>query len=464
MTTADPGSFRDPTSQVFQDGDRVVRALRGAGCRGWDALTRTQLLEQLTTAGEVVSTRQVELPPSLRAEGWEILLEHERVPFVSYPYEWPFSMLRDAARLQLQLLLGALEAGITLKDATPYNVQWKGSSPLFIDVGSFQPLEEGEPWLGYRQFCRQFLFPLMLRAYRDVPYQPWLRGSLEGIAATDLRRLLRRRDLWRRAVVLHVVLQARAEAREGAASQSARDEVKRAGFRKELIQANVRGLLRVIERLRWEPGVTAWSGYAAQHDHVRVDRDAKSAFVAGVLDGEHHRLVWDLGANDGHFSRLAARSADVVVAMDSDEATVDALYRTLRSEGQRTIVPLVVDLADPSPSLGWAGAERPDLPSRGKPDLVLSLAVLHHLAIGRNVPIGRFVGWLRELGAEVVVEFAELDDPMVKRLTMNKRADEVHPSYDLGHLRKLLSEGFDVVSEQRLPSGHRTLLHVRPRS
>lgn len=463
MRILDPGSFRDPTSQVFHDGEHVLRAVRGVGSAGWRALVESGLLTALTDAGLLVRTSEVPLPPALAEEGWEALLEHERVPFVSYPYEWPFAMLKDAALLQLDVLLAALEKGITLKDATPYNVQWIGTKPTFIDVGSFSPLEEGEPWIGYRQFCRQFLFPLLLRSYRNLPFQPWLRGSLDGIAASELRPMLRLRHVLRRSVLLHVVLQARAEAREGGATASAREELQRAGFRRELIQANVSGLRRLVGRLRWEPEHSAWFAYAEDYEHVSRDREAKSRFVERAIAGRRRQLVWDLGANDGHFSRIAAENAETVVAMDADEATLSRLYQALRGEDQPRILPLLVDLADPSPNLGWAGNERRDLPSRGKPDFLLALAVLHHLVITRSVPPDRFVEWIAGLGTELVLEFAEIEDPMVKRLMRNKRRDEVHDSYDLGHVRKLLSDHFEVLREERLPSGHRVLLHARPR-
>lgn len=463
MRTPDPGSFRDPTSQVVREDDRILRQMRGAGAEGWRTLTGSGLLSTLVEAGKLVRTREIRLDRPQADDGWEVMLEHDRVPFVSYPYEWPFSMLRDAAKLQLEILLEALRRGVTVKDATPYNVQWWGARPVFIDVGSFKPLEDGEPWLGYRQFCMQFLFPLMLRAYRDVSFQPWLRGSLDGLSASDLRQLLRWRDRVRRATLLHVGLQARAERRESSKSESARAEVRRAGFRKELIEANARGLARVIEGLTWRPRQTAWSGYADQHAHVAHDRGPKTDFVKAVLRDRRFRLIWDLGANDGHFSRIAADHAQQVVAMDVDEATVDALYLRLRDEGAERVLPLLVDLADPSPSLGWACIERPDLASRGRPEVVLCLAVFHHLAIGRNIPPEGVVAWLAQLGAEVILEFAEPDDPMVRRLTLNKQRDEIHSSYNLEALRKLLAESFETVRDVQLPSGSRTLLHLRPR-
>ena len=172
------------------------------------------------------------------------------------------------------------------------------------------------------------------------------------------------------------------------------------------------------------------------------------------------RLAWDLGANDGRFSR--ALDAEYVVAVDGDERVVGELYRALRAEGSKTILPLVVDLADSSPARGWRGVERRRLEERGRPDLVLCLALVHHLAIGRNVPFAELVGWLRSLGARLVIEFADRDDPMVRRLLAAKRA-EVHESYGRDEFEHALREDFQIARSEELGSGTRTLYLANPR-
>ena len=207
------------------------------------------------------------------------------IPFVSYPYEWTFSMLRDAALLQLSLLRRSLDKGLILKDSTPYNVQFRGAEPVFIDVGSFEKLREGEPWAGYRQFCMLFLYPLLLQAWKDVQFQPWLRGSLDGITPQELRNLLSLRDRFRRGTFTHVVMHARLERRYEERDDDAKDELKKAGFKKELIVANVNGLERLDRRLRWSlrnprgrttGSTTTYSGEDAERK-ARFVREAVSA-------------------------------------------------------------------------------------------------------------------------------------------------------------------------------------------
>jgi hypothetical protein len=424
----------------------VLRELSPRGREDWEALERARFFRRALDDGRIVGTE--EISPGL--------LRHERVPFVSYPYEWPFEMLREAALLQLGLLDEALGEGFVLKDGTPYNVQWRGTEPVFVDVGSFERLREGEPWAGYRQFCTLFLYPLLLQAYRGIPPQPWLRGSLEGIEPEQARELLRGRTVLRRGVLAHVVLHARMDAKHAARERDVRSELKAAGFRSELIRANVRRLRKLVERLRPKRGRSAWADYREIAPYSDEDAERKEQFVR---DAGPAKLAWDLGSNDGRFAR--ALDAEAVVAIDGDERVVGELYSQLRDEGSRAILPLVVDLADPSPGLGWRGVERRRLEQRGRPDLVLCLALVHHLAIGRNVPFGELVSWLRGLGPRVVVEFADRDDPMVTRLLAAKRT-ETHEGYGRDAFEAALAERFDVERREELGSGTRTLYLAHP--
>jgi len=216
LSGLEPGSFRDPDSRVFTSNGRVLRLLSEQGLADWRALSSSPLFEELEQDGSLVGTREVEaiadVPGAIHG-GVAGVLEHDVIPFVSYPYEWSFSMLRDAALLQLALVRRAIEAGMILKDSSPYNVQFKGAEPTFIDVGSFEQLREGEPWAGYRQFCMLFLYPLLLQAWKDVPFQPWLRGSLDGISPHECRSLLSPRDRFRRGTFTHVVMHDRLERR-----------------------------------------------------------------------------------------------------------------------------------------------------------------------------------------------------------------------------------------------------------
>jgi ribosomal protein L11 methylase PrmA len=453
MQSPDPGSFRDPASRVVLDGNKVLRLLDRRGLEGWRALAGTDLFASAVADRRLIGTTEIDdVPPGSAAA-----LEHPMIPFISYPYEWTFTMLKDAALLQLDLLRDALSQGLTIKDATPYNIQFSDGKPMFIDIGSFEAYQQGEPWIGYRQFTRQFLFPLMLRAWVGVPFQPWLRGDMEGPTPAQMARLLGKKKLFNTGALFHVRLQARVEARM--TGRSVRDDLRTAGFSAELIQANVRKLRSLVSSLEWAPGGDGWSDYGSCN-HVSRDRTAKSDFLEAAIERTGPQRVLDLGANDGHFSTIAAGAGADVVAVDSDEAVLDYLYR--RSKGSSLAI-VLTDLANPSPAQGWAGTERPSVVDRANPDLVIAYGLIHHLIYHASIPPREVVRWLRTFDCPVVVEFVSPADEMVEKLTGNKLAHELHPDRDEVNFRALVDEVFDIVDETNLSSGTRALFALQPR-
>jgi hypothetical protein len=440
----------------------VFRVLSPVGWEDWQTLSGTKLWSSLVDEGRVVATEPagVEAAPQLLAGETAGVLRHERVPFISYAYEWPFSMLQDAALLQLELNQRALRAGLALKDATPYNVQFRGTRPVFIDVGSFEKLRPGEPWIGYRQFCMQFLYPLMFQAYKDLPYHPLLRGSLDGISPPEARAVFSG-DRFKKGVLSNVLLHAKMESRYAdAGGREVKQEMKRAGFSEELLAANFGKMEKLIRRLEWKAGETAWTSYGEVNTYDEQSAGAKAAFVREAGARRRSSLVWDVGCNDGRYSRIAAENADLVVAFDADHATVDATYRALRDEGREDILALVMSVTDPSPDLGWRGRERASLERRGTPDLTLCLAVVHHVCITGNVPVREFLDWLRSLDTALVIEFPDRSDPRVERLLSGKREGS-NPDYDAAVFESALAERFTI--DQKSPvSETRTLFEARP--
>ncbi len=456
------GSFRDPDGRVFQHAGRIYRALSPSMRDDWDAVSQSHFFRRRINSGGVVASELIaSFPTAEFLEGnWAGVLAHETLPFIAYPYEWSFGMLQTAAILQLELLQDALQEDFILKDATPFNVQFRGTQPVFIDVGSFTRYAPGAPWTAYRQFCMQFLYPLLLQAYRHIDYQPWLRGSLAGISPTQCRQLFSWSDLWRRGLFTHVFLHAAMEHHVRVDDLGMSTGLRRSGFDKSLILNNVRGLLKLVSGLRWRPSRSRWSDYDAGCDSSRDDIREKEDFVRRVASQRRRRLVWDLGCNVGRYSRIVADHADFVVAIDGDSVAVDRLFQVLRADGSERILPLRINLADPSPSQGWRGCERSDLAGRGKPDLVLCLAVLHHLVLAENLPLPDVVDWLAELGASAVIEFVERDDPQVRTL-LAQRSDGGH-AYSQAVFEEALSARFRVCEQRRLSCATRTLYFVEP--
>ena len=452
MVKADPGSFRDPASRVIFHNGRVLRLLDQRGLDAWNAVSSSAFLTGGTETGRIIDSNPVDDPTGTAAGA----LEHPHLPLVTYPYEWTFGMLKDAALLQLDLLDAALGEGFTIKDATPFNIQFRGGKPVFIDIGSFEPYRKGEPWIGYRQFTRQFLFPLLMHAWAGLPFQPWLRGDPEGPTAAHMRSLLRGRKRLHPAKLLHIRLQARMEDRMR--GSAVRSELRSAGFNADLIRANVRRLRKLVASLEPHPSSASWAAYQ-ECAHVDRDRDAKSEFLSAILDGGRFDTVLDLGANDGHFSRIAAASGAVAVAVDGDEPVLDRLHAALARE---SISLVLADLTNPSPSLGWRLAERPGLWERVDPDLVVAYGLIHHLIYTASIPPHSVLNWLREFDCPIALEFVSPEDEMVEVLTANKEESELHSGRTESEFRSLLAERFTVASERPLQGGTRILFYLTP--
>ena len=428
----------------------------------WKALSATRFFPRFSGDGKIVRTEIVNSfdSPEVQPQGqWVGVLKHERIPFISYPYEWSFGMLKDAGLLQLELLLEALKEDLILKDSSAFNVQWRGSAPAFIDITSFEKLAPGEPWVGYRQFCQLFLYPLLLQAYKDVPFQLWLRGSLDGIESEHLVRLMSARDFLRPGVFTHVFMQARMQSSLGNSQRDLKRDLRKAGFSKRLIVSNVKRIQKLIQGLKWEPVRSVWADYAVTNVYSEEERERKAAFVREVVHSRFWELTWDLGCNTGVFSRIAAENARYVVALDADQLAVERLFQALKAERIKTILPLLNNLADPSPNLGWRGLERKSLANRGKPELVLCLALIHHLVIGANIPLGEFVEWLAGLGADLVIEFITKEDAMVQTLLRNK--EDNYSDYNKEYFEECLSKAFDLVRHERINSGRRILYYAK---
>jgi precorrin-6B methylase 2 len=449
---------------VFYFRDNIYRGLGAKAFCDWKKLSSTNLFPRFLAAGKLVGTAQINpidegIPHDL-IQGWSAVLKHQIIPFVSYPYEWSFSMLKNAALLHLELLIAALEEDMILKDSSAFNIQWLGTTPVFIDIPSFEILHPSEPWIGYRQFCQLFLYPLLLQAYKNVAFHPWIRGSIDGIAPEQFNNLMTVTDLLRPGIFLNVFLQTKIQNRYGATNRDIKSELQKASFNKKLIEANVRRIQKLVQSLEWKRSKSEWSNYAKTHSYSDFDHRRKAEFIREITTLRRWSLVWDIGCNTGMFSKIVAENADCVIAMDSDHLAIDQLYRSLSKDGVKNILPLVVNIADASPDLGWRGLERKSLANRGKPELTLCLALIHHIVIGSNIPLQEFVRWLASLNTSLVIEFVTKEDAMVKTLLRNKV--DHYTDYDMKNFEKHLNGYFKLIRREILESQTRILYYAEP--
>jgi ribosomal protein L11 methylase PrmA len=447
----EPASFRDPSGQVYVQGERVFRTVMPGAAADYEFVRDQRLIARLADEGRLVASAEV--APDLLGPAQDVryLLEHARIGYVSYPYEWSFPALKAAALLHLELHLELLDHDVTLSDASAYNVQFQGVRPIFIDVLSLRRYREGEYWLGHRQFCEQFLNPLLLRALAGVPHNAWYRGGLEGIGVLEIDRVLplRRKLSWN--VISHVVLQAKLHRAAIRKPQAKLDKVRARQLSKTALRGLLTQLSRWIERLEpADTGPTVWGTYAETHSYGSQEERAKRRFVAEFVERTQPRLLFDLGCNTGDYAALALEAgAAGVVGFDADQRALETAFARAAA-ADLAFLPLYLDAANPSPDQGWQQAERAGFGRRAKADAVLALAFEHHLAIGRNVPLDRLLAWLTGLAPRGVVEFVPKTDPTVQRMLALREdifADYGEAAFEQGLTKVAQIVRSEVVSE-----------------
>ena len=448
----DPGSFRDPAGRILRSGDRVLRAVYPAGAAAYEAARDSGALAKAVERGQLLDFSPIEWSGSIE-DAPAHFLEHPKLDFVSYPYEWTFSALKAAALLQLDFHLAMLGDGFTLSDATAYNVQFEGTRPVFIDHLSVVPYADGAAWAGQRQFAMQYLGPLLLWAKRGIAPHGWYRGSVEGLAPEDVSPLLGWRHKCSFNVLAHIVGPAAVHRKSISGTASGRRE---RTLPKRNLEAMLRSLRDYVAGLALPAAKTVWDDYAGNNSYDADRRGAKHDFVAKAVSAAKPHLLFDVGCNSGDFSQAALDAgARSVIGFDFDFGALERAFTRFDRSGGR-VQPLWLDATNPSPSQGWAGKERLGLAERGGADMVLALALIHHLAIAKNVPLDMAVDWLMNLAPRGVIEFPAKSDPMVQTL-LSQRPD-IFPNYtEEAFLAHVAARGA-IVDQQKLGGDGRLLV------
>jgi hypothetical protein len=451
-------SFRDPAGFIFENGGRLYRQINHSFAEEFDAFVADGLYRQLTNdalliAHSDVARGTVESPaPALVHR----IIEPQRVEFISYPYEWCFSQLKDAALATLAIQTAALAHGFSLRDASAFNIQFHRGHPTLIDTLSFERYREGEPWVAYRQFCQHFLAPLALAARVDARLPLLTRPFIDGIPLELASRLLPMSTRLSPSLFVHIHLHARSQRRFASTASIRKRRVSRMA-----LLGLIDNLTGAVKKLEWKPSGTEWGDYYAHTNYSDDARAHKMHAVGEFLARVAPQTVWDLGANTGEFSRIASEQGITTVAFDVDPAAVEKNYRRVRDARESNLLPLVMDLTNPSPALGWDHHERSSLAERGPADLVMALALVHHLAISNNVPLEHVARFLARLGRHVVVEFVPKGDSQVQRL-LATRAD-VFPDYTRAGFESALAAHFSTLDVRPLSGSERVLYLLRRR-
>jgi ribosomal protein L11 methylase PrmA len=452
------GSFRDPSGYVFEKDGRILRVVTAAGAPDYERARDAGIFERLVEDGRLVPLTEVDEPISGPVAA-RYVLEHERIRYVTYPYEWSFELLKCAALFHLDLQIDLLERGFTLSDATAYNIQFRGIRPVFIDHLSIRAYREGEYWLGHSQFCQQFLNPLLLRVFRDINPNSWYRGNLEGISVSDFARLVPFRKKFSWNVFTNVVLQERFQRGTSSGPDKAAG-VTRRPLPKEGYLGLLKQLRNWINRLEPRNAVrTVWADYSDKNTYADEEHRLKREFVAAFVQDLKPDTYIDLGCNTGEYSELALENgAGYALGFDFDQQALDSAYGRAQAK-KLNFLPVYLDARNPSPNQGWRQTERKGFAERFRADAVVALAFEHHLAIAHNVPLAEVIGWITAIAPQGVIEFVPKSDPTIRRMLALR--EDIFPGYTEEAFVAELSAVGEIVAKQQVSQSGRTLFRFR---
>jgi len=449
-------SYRDPAGFVFLQDNIVYRQINKVAEADYKMLHDSGLYSALVSEELLVSHKEVTLKNLPVDKNRLTVIKPDAIPFISYPYEWSFPQLRDAGLLTLKIQQIALKHGMILKDSSAFNIQFVGKKPVLIDTLSFAIYEEGKPWEGYRQFCEHFLIPLAIAHFSTEQALTMLQTYLEGIPLSLAVGLLPKGAKWhKKGVMAHIYLHERLQRKhQGSGTKSASAPTRKVSrFSMEGLIASLESSLKAMTAPKNQ---TEWGEY---YDFTNYDQKAfkdKAKLVEEYLNSlkQKPKMVWDLGANNGEFSELAAKLGAYTVAWDIDPKAVAANYLK-HDDTDSLMLPLVQDIAAPSPSVGWELDERSSLFDRGPADVVLALAIIHHLSIGRNVPFPKVASTLAKIGKNIIIEFVPKEDSKVQQLLASRT--DIFPEYDEEHFEAAMATHFKLVKKTAIKNSKRKL-------
>ena len=446
-------SFRDPSGFMFKRDGEFYRQVNQSYKADYDLLMSSGLYQHLSKAKALIPHQEAELGLSPLPEKAYKIIKPLQLGFISYPYEWCFNQYKDAAILTLSIARRALEYGMVLKDASAYNIQFHEGRPIFIDTLSFEAYKEGSPWVAYKQFCQHFLAPLALMAKTDIRLLGLMRNYIDGIPLDLASALLPKSTKLHFGLATHIHIHARSQQKY--ADQKLSQKELSGKISKQALFNLIDSLLTVVRSLRVETIMTEWSDYYQDNNYTKSSFEAKRDLVADFVKQVNPKTVWDLGGNTGEFSRCASNLDIPTISFDIDPGAVQQNYTIVKAEKEKFMLPLIMDLTNPSPAIGWHNQERDSLKERGPAELIMALALIHHMAIANNVPLREVARSFAELGEYLLIEFVPKQDSQVVRL-LSSRLD-IFPDYNPEGFKQAFSEYYTILDEKPVTGSERTM-------
>jgi len=446
-------SFRDPSGFLFKSDGILFRQINNSYKANYDQLMSSGFFDVLIEQGLIIPHEEVLDILAPHTETAYKIIKPQEVGFISYPYEWCLLQFRGAALTTLRIAKLALEYGMILKDASAYNMQFYKGRWCLIDTLSFERYEEGKPWVAYKQFCQHFLAPIAIMAYKDPRLGLMSRLFIDGIPLDIVSKLLPVYSGLRFGLLAHIHLHARSQSRYG--DKPINEDIKRGNFNRQSMNKLYESLRQTIKSLNMKLDTTEWADYYKITNYSEEAFEEKKAIVESFIDQVKPKTVWDLGANTGEFSRIASQKGIFTVAFDKDPVAVTKNYIEVRQTQDLYQLPLIMDLTNPSPGLGWCHQERKSLVERGPVEMVLALALVHHLAISNNLPFEKIAKFLRKTCKYLVIEFIPKSDSQVVKLLRNR--EDIFCDYNLFGFDEAFSNNFEILKKQAISGSDRII-------
>lgn len=455
-----PSSFRDPSGHLFWYEGKLYRTVTDKYIDTYKAIKQSGLFDALIAENKIIAFKEQSAKkiPDL-SSNISLLLEPDILPFISYPYEWSFSQLKDAALLTIDLHITGLRSNFLLKDASAYNIQFLNGQPIFIDHLSFDLCGNYPIWPAYGQFCRHFLAPLVLMSKVDPGLGALLKLYIDGVPLPLALKLIPVRKLLTPGLFIHFLCHANSQKRYASKGDVVK-KIKKLSARQMLNIAI--SLKETITELKWQPQGTEWAEYYSDTNYSDKAMQNKIGLLVNFIKKVPGTdMVWDFGGNTGLMSRAIREYAKHIICFDIDAAAVEKNYLQVKKDKETKILPLVMDFSNPSPDIGFASRERASLSGRGKADLGLALALVHHFAISNNLPFSHMAKYFFSLCNFLIIEFIPKEDSQVQKLLLSR--DDIFNEYTQENFIREFSAYFKIDYREKVADSGRTLFLMQAR-
>ena len=448
-------SYKDPAGFVFVHNSEIYRQINLLGKDDYEYFMVSGLYTELLQKELIVKHEEVSLDIDVSSPFYKFIKPYQ-IAYITYPYEWSFSALKDAALLTLKIQKLALMHKMSLKDASAYNIQFVNGKPIFIDTLSFEKYQENKPWKAYGQFCRHFLAPLVLMSYVDFSLNQLLISNIDGTPLDIVSKMLPLKSKLNFGVLVHIFLHSLSQKKYENTMQS---ESKQATMSLDSQLALLSSLEDTINSLHFPKIFTEWGNYYENTNYSNEAFDEKHVIVKSFLEKIKPETLCDLGANRGEFSRIASNMGVKTLSVDIDPVAVEDNYLHMKKNKEKFILPLIQDFNNLSPAIGFMNDERENFISRFKVDAVMALALIHHMAISNNLPFKNIAQFFSSLGEYLIIEFVPKEDSKVQVLLSSR--EDIFSDYNKSSFEKEFQEVYNILETIKLKDSDRILYLMR---